>query len=55
MRLHEWHKEVNACTLREVNAARDALNSKIKGFQGPLHGVADIPFFLYHMMSKISG
>ena len=71
-KLHEWYKEVNNCTLREVKAARDAikrkeedvlnyfinrstnasaesLNSKIKGFRAQLHGIADIPFFLYRV------
>ena len=71
-KLHEWYKEVNACTLREVKAARNAiqgkeeyilnyflnrstnaaaesLNSKIKGFRAQLHGIADIPFFLYRV------
>lgn len=27
-RLHEWYKEVNACTLREVKSARDAIKAK---------------------------
>ena len=76
-KLHEWYKEVNACTLREVKAARDtikgkeehvlnyfinrstnasaeSLNSKIKGFRAQLHGVSDIPFFLYRVC-KIFG
>ena len=71
-RLHEWYKDVNACTLREVKGARNAikekeeyvlnyfinrstnasaesLHSKIKGFRAQLHGVADIPFFLYRV------
>ena len=71
-KLHDWYKEVNACTLRQVKAARDAikakeehvlnyfinrstnaaaesLNSKIKGFRAQLHGIADIPFFLYRV------
>lgn len=71
-KLHEWYKEVNACTLREIKAARNAikgkeeyvlnyflnrstnaaaesLNSKIKGFRAQLHGIADIPFFLYRV------
>lgn len=71
-KLHEWYKDVNNCTLREVKAARDAikrkeedvlnyfinrstnasaesLNSKIKGFRAQLHGIADIPFFLYRV------
>lgn len=71
-KLHEWYKEVNACTLREVKSARDAikgkeeyvlnyflnrstnaaaesLNSKIKGFRAQLHGIVDIPFFLYRV------
>ena len=70
--LHEWYKEVNACTLREIksarnsikakeqyilnyfirrstNAAAESLNSKIKGFRAQLHGIADIPFFLYRV------
>ena len=72
VKLHEWYKEVNACTLREIKAARDcikakeqyvlnyfekrstnaaaeSLNSKIKGFRAQLHGIADIPFFLYRV------
>lgn len=71
-RLHEWYKEVNACTIREIKSARDcikareeevlnyfinratnasaeSLNSKIKGFRAQLHGIADIPFFLYRV------
>lgn len=71
-RLHDWYKEVNACTLREIKSARDcikareeevlnyfinrstnasaeSLNSKIKGFRAQLHGIADIPFFLYRV------
>ena len=71
-RLHEWYKDVNACTLREIKAARDcikskeeevlnyfinrstnasaeSLNSKIKGFRAQLHGIADIPFFMYRI------
>lgn len=71
-KLHEWYKEVNACTLREVKAARDtikgkeeyvlnyflnrstnaaaeSLHSKIKGFRAQLHGIADIPFFMYRI------
>lgn len=27
-RLHEWYKEVNACTLREIKAARNAIKTK---------------------------
>ena len=71
-KMHEWYKEVNACTLREIktarnaikskeeyglnyflnrstNAAAESLNSKIKGFRAQLHGIADIPFFLYRV------
>ena len=71
-RLHDWYKEVNACTLREIKSARDcikekeeevlnyfinrstnasaeSLNSKMKGFKAQLHGIADIPFFLYRV------
>lgn len=76
-KLHEWYKDVNACTLREIKAARDciksresevlnyfvrratnasaeSLNSKLKGFRTQLHGVSDIPFFMYRV-SKIFG
>ena len=71
-RLHEWYKDVNACTLREIKAAREcirsrenevlnyfinrstnasaeSLNSKLKGFKAQLHGIADIPFFMYRI------
>lgn len=71
-KLHDWYKEVNACTIREIKSARDciksreeqvlnyflerstnasaeSLNSKIKGFRAQLHGIADIPFFLYRV------
>lgn len=34
---------------RSTNAAAESLNSKIKGFRAQLHGVADIPFFLYRV------
>lgn len=27
-KLHEWYKEVNACTLREIKAARNAIKGK---------------------------
>lgn len=73
-KLHDWYKEVNDCTLREIKSARDciksreeevlnyfinrstnasaeSLNSKLKGFRGQLHGIADIPFFLYRVCS----
>ena len=76
-KLQDWYKEVNACTLREIKAARDcikfkeeevlnyfnnrstnasaeSLNSKIKGFRAQLHGVSDIPFFMYRI-SKVFG
>ena len=71
-RLHDWYKEVDACTLREIKAVRDyiksketeflnyfinrstkasaeSLNSKMKGFRAQLHGIADIPFFMYRI------
>ena len=28
VKLHEWYKEVNACTLREIKSARDCIKSK---------------------------
>lgn len=43
-------KEVlNYFNNRATNAAAEALNAKIKGFRAQLHGVADIPFFLYRV------
>lgn len=30
-------------------AAAESLNSKMKGFRAQLHGIADIPFFLYRV------
>ena len=71
-KLHDWYKEVSACTFREIKSARDciksredevlnyfikrstnasaeSLNSKMKGFRAQLHGIADIPFFLYRV------
>lgn len=71
-RSHEWYKDVNACTLRVIKAAREcirsrenevlnyfinrstnasaeSLNSKLKGFKAQLHGIADIPFFMYRI------
>lgn len=72
VKLHEWYKEVSACTLREIKSARDcirskeeevlnyfinrstnasaeSLHSKIKRFRAQLHGIADIPFFLFRV------
>lgn len=34
---------------RSTNASAESLNAKIKGFRAQLHGVADIPFFLYRV------
>lgn len=34
---------------RSTNASAESLNSKMKGFRAQLHGVADIPFFLYRV------
>lgn len=34
---------------RSTNASAESLNSKLKGFKAQLHGVADIPFFLYRV------
>ncbi len=34
---------------RHTNAAAESLNSKIKGFRAQVHGVADIPFFMYRL------
>ena len=32
-----------------TNAAAESLNSKIKGFRAQVHGVSDIPFFMFRM------
>jgi len=34
---------------RSTNAAAESLNSKMKGFKAQLHGIGDIPFFLYRV------
>jgi transposase len=39
---------------RSTNAAAESLNSKMKGFRAQLHGIADIPFFMFRL-SKIFG
>ena len=34
---------------RHTNASAESQNSKIKGFRAQVHGVSDIPFFMYRM------
>lgn len=34
---------------RATNASAESINSKLKGFKAQLHGVADIPFFIYRV------
>ena len=34
---------------RHSNASAESLNSKIKGFRAQVHGVADVPFFMYRL------
>ncbi len=34
---------------RSTNAAAESLNSKIKHFRSQLHGVSDLPFFIYRL------
>lgn len=34
---------------RHTNASAESLNSKIKGFRSQLHGVSDLPFFMYRL------
>lgn len=34
---------------RSTNAAAESLNSKIKAFRSQLHGVSDLPFFMYRL------
>lgn len=40
---------LNYFTNRHTNAAAESLNSKIKGFRAQVHGVADIPFFMFRL------
>lgn len=39
---------------RHTNAAAESLNSKIKSFRSQLHGVSDLPFFMYRL-SRLFG
>ena len=34
---------------RSTNAAAESLNSKLKRFRAQLHGVSDLPFFMYRV------
>lgn len=34
---------------RSTNAAAESLNSKIKSFRSQLHGVSDLPFFMFRL------
>src|SRR5574344_39463 len=34
---------------RSTNASAESLHSKMKGFRAQLHGIADIPFFMYRL------
>ena len=34
---------------RSSNAGAESLNAKLKGFKAQVHGVGDIPFFLYRV------
>ena len=34
---------------RTTNAAAESLDSKIKAFRSQLHGVSDLPFFMYRL------
>lgn len=34
---------------RATNASAESLNSKLKGFRAQLHGISDIPFFMYRL------
>ncbi len=34
---------------RSTNASAESLNSKMKGFRSQLHGVADVPFFMFRV------
>ena len=46
---HKWQKLLNYFINRATNASAESLNSKIKGFRAQLHGIADIPFFMYRI------
>ena len=45
---------LNYFSEHHTNAAAESLNSKIKGFRAQVHGVSDIPFFMYRLY-KIFG
>ena len=38
---------------RHSNASAESLNSKIKGFRAQVHGVADVPFFMYRLCTIV--
>ena len=40
---------LNYFDYRSTNASAESLNSKIKGFKAQLHGVSDIPFFMFRL------
>ena len=40
---------INYFKERHSNASAESLNSKIKGFRAQVHGVADVPFFMYRL------
>lgn len=48
--IREKEEEVlNYFLNRSTNAAAESLNSKIKHFRSQLHGVSDLPFFMYRL------
>jgi len=48
--IREKEEEVlNYFINRSTNAAAESLNAKIKSFRSQLHGVSDLPFFIYRL------
>ena len=50
MRIHEHYDDIiNYFVERSTHAAAESLNAKLKAFRAQLHGVNDLPFFLYRV------
>lgn len=46
--IHEHYEDIiNYFVERSTNAAAESLNAKLKAFRAQLHGVNDLPFFLF--------
>ena len=48
--IHEHYEDIiNYFVERSTNAAAESLNAKLKAFRAQLHGVNDLPFFLFRV------